>query len=68
MTKGILEMNKFILLRFVQYIMLHDYSYRTAEFYPIFDQCIFLYSKCTYKCCCASVATSRLSPVPLSGS
>ncbi len=36
-------MSKFILLfiRLVQYIMLHDSSYRTADFYPIFYQCIF---------------------------
>ena len=32
------------LIRLVQYIMLHDFSYRTADFYLILDQCIFLYS------------------------
>ncbi len=37
MTKVyIVEMSKFILFWFVQYIMLHGYSYQTADFYPIF--------------------------------
>ncbi len=37
MTKSMyVEMSKFILFWLVQYIMLHGFSYRTADFYPIF--------------------------------
>ncbi len=28
----------------IYHVSLHDFSYQTAAFYPIFDQCIFLYS------------------------